>query len=69
MALQSGGTDAHLARWCEVDRQCQKVVRTVLAHSWQNLINPILIIIAIVLEFNLFLNTTHSIINIILNIK
>ena len=54
---------------CEVEGQCQKVVRTVLAHSWQNLINPIIIIIAIVLEFNLFLNTTHSIITIILNIK
>lgn len=50
---------------CEVEGQCQKVVRTVLAHSWQNLINPILIL----LEFNLFLNTTHSIITIILNIK
>ena len=54
---------------CEVEGQCQKVVRTVLAGSWQNLINPIIIIIAIVLEFNLFLNTTHSIITIILNIK
>lgn len=53
---------------CEVDRQCQKVVRTVLAHSWQNLINPIFII-AFVLEFNLFLDTTHSIVTIILNIK
>ena len=58
---------------CEVEGQCQKAVRTVLADSWQNLINPIIIIIiiiiAIVLEFNLFLNTTHSIITIILNIK
>ena len=59
---------------CEVEGQCQKAVRTVLADSLQNLINPIIIIIiiiiiAIVLEFNLFLNTTHSIITIILNIK